>query len=421
MSLEHKLLSCLTDPANIARVWGMGLRAAVFEEPFNQFVYTFIIGYWLEGQREVAPTALVIETERPGFRIELVEEEPWWLAEQLIKRFATNGVQEMTRAAATTCPDDPVGTLKRLQADSYRATEAIAARHSRSDMRDYEGRRRRYQEKDAGVGTGLTLGLDGLDAHTGGVRPGELCVVGAYSKVGKTFFLLQAAVAARQAGHTPLVFTLEMAIEEIEDRIDALMSQVSYDRLSKHKLSVEELRHLRWCQETMVEMGPVIIESPEDDERTVEHLASRYRNSGADYLFIDQLSFMEAPEGRYPTEKMRLARILRPLKNEIGRASRGKIPCMLACQMNRESLDRPDGPLIKDFADAAEVERTADLLLALSGNREMERNQAMRLDVLGGRRCNRATWMLAWDLKDQTRIDHVRSDDGRPERWTRDG
>lgn len=406
MSLEHKLISSLIDPAEMTRIYDMGLKPEVFEDPLNRYVYQFVIDYWLSSQMTAVPTQLAIETERPGFRLELgVEEESWWLAEQLMKRFASNGIQEMVRQAASTCNQDPVGTLKQLQSAAYEASEVVTPRHSRSDMSDYEARRRRYRDREEGREAGMTLGLGALDEHTGGILPGELCAVGAFSKVGKTVMLLHAAAAAHRAGHTPIVFSLEMPIEEIEDRLDALLSGVSYNRLSRRKLTVHELQRLHEYQELMMEGGSKIyVESPEEGERTVAHLTARARHVGANYLIVDQLSFMEETI-RTNSEKQRQASILKQLKNEIGRASRKKLPCLLAVQLKRETLDRADGPRIDDFADAAEVERTSDLLLGLSRNKEMLANRVMKLSILGGRRCDTASYLLKWDLVDRTHIE----------------
>jgi hypothetical protein len=232
---------------------------------------------------------------------------------------------------------------------------------------------------------------------------GEVAVIGAYSKVGKTMWLANAAVEARKQGFVPIIFSLEMPKEEIEDRIDALYSGVSYDRLSKRRLMGEELDRLIRAQDEMAELGSFCVESPPEGERTVAHLASRARYAGADYLIIDQLSFMEETS-RVQTEKQRQGQIMKQLKNEVSRPGSDRLACLIAAQLRRESLDRRDGPEIRDFADAAEVERTADHLLALSRNNEQRSNRLMRLDILGSRRCEAASWLLRWELERRTSL-----------------
>jgi replicative DNA helicase len=408
MSLESKLLAKLTDPNEIARVWDMGLKAEVFEDPICQYVYGFITDYWLSSQMKVAPTPFVIEEEVPGFKLEDdTDTESWWLVEKLTERYARNGLHDMMIEAGQMAQQgenpDPVRALKWLQTEVYNANQTISPRHSRSDMSNYEARRERYRLREEGGEVGMPLGIEELDEHTGSVLPGELAAIGAFSKVGKTMMLVKAASAARLAGYKPIFYTLEMPVSEIEDRIDAMISGVSYDRMSRRKLGPKELEEMHAMQVALDEMGGIMIESPPEGERTVANLTARARHSGADYMLIDQLSFMEEST-RTNSEKQRLGGILKQLKNEIGNAARGKLSCFMACQLNRESLERTDGPLLKDFADAAEVERTCDLLLALSRNQQQRSNRTMRLDILGGRRCETAKWLLNWDLIDRSHI-----------------
>lgn len=406
MSIEHKLLSTLTDPANIAKVWEMGLRPEAFEDPFNAHVFEFITEYWLESEMKVAPTAYAIETARPGFKAATgVEEQAWWLAEELKTRFTVNQGQQIVYEYAQSHRADPVTALKKLTEEAYRASEVVAPRHSRSDMSDFEERRRRYRNHEQNA-PGIPFGLAEFDEHTGCLLPGELCCVGAYSKVGKTMLLLYIAAQARKAGFNPIVFSLEMSIEEIEDRLDAMLSGVSYSRLSRRKLTIKELETLHRVQEEIVEMGTgkIRIESPEDGERTVSHLAARARHTGSDLMLIDQLDFMDASR-RVNSKKERFEIILKELKNEIRKTSRGRLATVLACQLNRESLDSSDGPQLKHFADAAEVERTADLLLALSRNKQEQANRMMKLSVMAGRRCEPAQYLVHWDLVDRTWIE----------------
>jgi replicative DNA helicase len=404
MSLERKLLAKLTDPREIDKVWNMGLRAEAFEEPLANRVYEFMLEYWRTSQMTAAPTPMVIETQHPGFKLEPgVEETADWLAEALMTRFIVNRIQKIIEASATTCFADPLGTLRAMANASYFASESVAPRHSRSNLAlNVDERRMRYAAAEE-HGIGIPFGLDEFDTHTGGLLAGELCGVGGLSKTGKTFFLCHVAVAAMRAGYRPVIFSLEMTREEIEDRLDALLSGVSYDRLSKRTLDIPELRNLFTAQDTMTADCPILVEAPEEGERTVAALLSRTRHTGSDFVIIDQLSFMEETQ-RYPSEKQRQASILKQLKNEISNSSRGKLACLLAVQLKREANNRKSGLEITDFADAAEVERTCDLLLGLSRNKEGRLNKLMQFDILGSRRSDIASWQLFWDLIDASEI-----------------
>jgi len=404
-SLERKLLAHLTDPAEITKIWDQGLRAEVFEEPVCRAVFTFTINYWLNTQMQSAPTAYVIEHELPGFRFETdVEEDPVWLAEALQRRFVTNQLQEMLTDAASTSVADPAGTLKKLHAAAYDAAEAVAPRNTRSDMTNIDERRRRYTERETRPGgIGLTLGLAELDAHTGGLMPGELAAIGAFSKTGKTFFLANAAVALRKAGHLPIIFTLEMNLAEIEDRIDAFFSGVSYNRLTHSRLTIEEMRNYHAGQEHLRDIGGILVENSEVGDRTVATLVNRARHAGADFILIDQLSHMEASK-KTRDLKEHHADIMKGLSTEISRPGK-EIPCVIAVQLRRPDTGGGANIELHHFANAAEIEREVDLALGLSRSSEEFRNHAMRLHILGARRSAPKSWLCQWELTERSRIE----------------
>lgn len=398
--LDRRLVGHLTSPQSIAEVFSLGLRMELFEEPLCAAVYDFSLSYWLRSGMETAPTASVLEHEFPGLHVETPEETPEWLVQKVQQRYATNHLQDMLRQAATASFDDPVGTLRTLYATAYDAAEAVTPRLSRVNMANsVEDRRRRYgQREDRPGGIGLPYGIPELDEHTGGNMPGELAVIGAYSKTGKSFWLCNVAVHLRRQGYTPMLFTLEMSIQEMEERIDALWSGVSYNRLVHARLTPEERQDLHAAQDRM---GDILVEAPEEGERTVTQLINRARQAGADYVLIDQLSFVEPPPGRYRTTKDEYRAIMKAMKNELRRTGK-EIPALLAVQLNRESLNEP--VQLKHFADASDVERFCDLALALERNKEERTNHVMRLHILGGRRTEMKSWLLGWELQRESRI-----------------
>jgi len=403
---ERKILSCLTDSAEMTRVWEMGLRPEVFEEPINQAVFVFIIEYWYTEQMQMVPTREILEYEFPGITLQdTVEESITYLVEVLQRRYATNKLQEMIRDAASTTVEDPQGTLKGLFSNAYSAAENIVPRFARSNMAtSVEQRRLRYVNRQENQGSGVTLGFPVLDHHTNGLRPGELCAVGAFSKVGKTMFLANAAIQARKQGATPLFITLEMSKEEIEDRLDAIYSEVSYNRLTHGELTTQEVFRLRAAQEEFSQLGDLYIERPMEGERTVPHIVSRTRQLGADYLIIDQLSFMD-PTGQHRELTSKHAEIVATLKKEIARDSAGQIPCLLAVQLNRASLNQAEGVGLQNFANTSVIEQTVDLAIGLSRSRDERANHLMRLDILGARRSEIQAWILRWELINETKLE----------------
>ena len=400
---ERSLMGHLTDPQALTEIFELGLRPDVFEDRICESAFSFSMKYWFESGMERAPTVMVLEREFPGLRVDAdPQESVSWLVGDLQKRFVSNCLQDMLYEAGDASLKDPVGALKKLYATAYDTAEVVTPRQTRVDMAaSINDRRRRYEERNSRPGgLGLPYGIAELDQHTGGLMPGELGVVGAFSKVGKSFFLCNTLVHLRRSGYTPILFTLEMSIAEIEERIDSLYSEVSYNRLVHATLTPDEQHRLHTSQEEMASAGPVLVESPEEGERTVAHLINRARQAGADYVLIDQLSFMESVKNAR-TPKEHHAEIMHSLKNEIRRPGR-EIPCLMAVQLNRDSINQ--GAQLRSFANASEVERYCDIALGLERSEEERLNHVMKCHILGSRRSDNKSWLLTWELLTASRV-----------------
>lgn len=87
---------------------------------------------------------------------------------------------------------------------------------------------------------GIPIGFPSLDLTTNGIRPGQLMVVIAGVKEGKSTFLLNAAYHASITGYNVLYVSVEMPKEQIERRYDARDSGLSYSRIRDARLAPAE-------------------------------------------------------------------------------------------------------------------------------------------------------------------------------------
>ena len=223
---------------------------------------------------------------------------------------------------------------------------------------------------------------------------------------GKSFFLAHTAVQLRRRGYTPIFFTLEQSKEEMQDRIDAYFSGVSYDRLLHSQLRPQEMRSLLDAQDELASLGPLHIQRPPEGDRTVTEMIGRARQEGADYVLIDQLSWMDS-EKKYTGDsatRLKYGDTIRELREEISNDVVGKIPCLLAVQQNRSSMEGQRRPDLWRIADSSEIERTVDVAFGLSRTPQMRVNNAMRLDIMGSRRSDEKSWLLQWHLRERSEI-----------------
>lgn len=423
--LELALLARITVLEDFVAVHEMGLRSEHFEDPINQAVYGTAVEFWRLSQMKHAPSLFVYETEYgTGFTTKLptvlAELDPaWYLAQTLMNRFARNTVDRIMIEVATDVHLDPQASLFQLASQALEAANAVAPRHARSDMTDFQLRRQRYVNRFDKDDLGMPIGIPELDDHTGGVRRGEICALAGFTKTGKSWMLFLAAVAARRAGYTPLVMSLEMGVETAEDRIDALFSGVSYNRLESTSLKKDEMDRLVAGQEELKALGPIYVEQPERGSRTVPYMASRARQLDVDYLIIDQLSWIDTVK-EYKgdsAQRVKTSDTIFDLRDEISRSSAGELATLLAVQLNRQAATtggRSGGARgqMQNFAHSSMIEQTVDLALGLYRTDEQRIMNLMGIDVMGARRCDKAEFLLSWDLTDETRIGYRDRIDG---------
>jgi replicative DNA helicase len=287
------------------------------------------------------------------------------------------------------------GTLVRMAA-------TLDRRNQKSDAREDLGIRllefdKRAADRDSFHG--LRFGIGPIDEHVHGVHPGELAVLAAPPKVGKSFALLWSALQHWEAGGSPLIFTLENSVEMQLDRLVCMAANVDYRRWQRGICGEEELQRVRdQLERFRSAANPLWIFQPDLGKRNVETMVAQAGIYEADALYIDQLTFVELPEGNRPKHE-RMGEALHALKGLIS-TGRHPIPCLLAHQINREGQKAAEkvGRLeMYHMAEAAEVERTADLVCGLYASNADQIAQRVLWQILAMRRDQIQNWQLSWN------------------------
>ena len=154
-----------------------------------------------------------------------------------------------------------------------------------------------YRAKKRGCDLiGLATGIQALDDATGGIRSGELWIIGALPGRGKTALGLQIAAANAANGVPTLVFSLEMAKELVLQRILAAGSGVKAGRIrNPNFLSERDLRDLQEAAANCAEW-PLYVD--ESSQLTVDELRARaklfVRRRGVKLIVADYLRLIRA-------------------------------------------------------------------------------------------------------------------------------
>ena len=237
---------------------------------------------------------------------------------------------------------------------------------------------------EAGGGmVGLLSGYPDLDAMLGGMRPGELIVVGARPSLGKTALALNMLANIANAG-TPVLFaSLEQRIEELAERLLAMGSGVSMHRFNRPRdLTSDEIEGLQSAASDRGMAGaPIYVDDASDS--TAARIASVARHGtrthGIQILAVDYLQLMrpENPQDNRTQQIGTLAMRMKQLARELS------IPVILLSQLNRESDRGANGrPLLSHLRDSGDIEAHADKVLLLNREEMPATDPVWMIDVI---------------------------------------
>lgn len=405
IDLDRSLISLLTDITCMRKAFSEGIRPVHIVGVVEKEIYRFQEKYWLAANRDKVATPDVLIAEFNYAIDQTIEESIEWVVERMLLRYIKNQIDDKLVPIAQTNanPVDSRTAAKMMFDISTTVLSQTETRKNKTNTQlSVQDRRNRYEKRASFDGSvkGAPIGFKEIDEHTFGIHPGELAVIGAGPKTGKTMALAQSALAARKAGWIPYIATLEISTADFEDRVDAIASGVCAKRLGRGKLDHDEVKRLYEAQDKLAELGPMHIEKLSRGNRTVKYICARAREKGANFIIIDQLSFLEASRStRSATDAVN--DIIPELVSNISENEDDMIPVLLAAQLNRKSKETKDKIRMDHFALSTFIEQFANMMFGLSAEEEDRAMHSMKFDILGSRRTDNKSWMLEWELSDK--------------------
>jgi replicative DNA helicase len=219
-----------------------------------------------------------------------------------------------------------------------------------------------YQRPD--VLPGIPTGLADLDEHLGGLRDGDLYVIGARPSVGKTAFMLSLAIAAAQKGNVPVgIITAEQPGEQIAMRLFSIIGRIDSAKVRKGRLDDNDWSKLTSAAGIVAGMKIWLDEKPAPSIAELSRQAREwYYKENIRVLFVDYIQRIEPANERIPRHEQ-IAQVTMCLK-ELAREL--KIPVVALAQINRAVDSRIDKrPTMGDLKDSGTIEQEADTLMTL--------------------------------------------------------
>lgn len=208
----------------------------------------------------------------------------------------------------------------------------------------------------------ISTGFTDLDKKMmGGIRGGELIVVAARPKMGKSAFAFNVATfVARE--HSVLVLSMEMPRNQIHDRNIASIGEIDLPRV----IDPRRLTQADWDRLTPAIHHIELLNLHIDDQGALRLMDVRAkaravkRRAGLDLLVIDYLQLMEGDGDNRNAQIEGITRGLKALAKELD------IGILLLSQLNRSLEQRPNKrPMPSDLRDSGAIEQDCDVALFL--------------------------------------------------------
>ncbi len=209
----------------------------------------------------------------------------------------------------------------------------------------------------------------------GGIPNKTLNIALAGTGVGKSLFMCHVASSVLLQGRNVLYITMEMAEEKIAERIDANLLDIPIQQLTSPLLTKEKYssKLLQLKQKTQ---GKLIIKEYPTASAHVGHFKallnelSMKKGFSPDIIFVDYLNICAS--ARYKGTIVNSYTYVKAIAEELrGLAVEFDLPIVSATQTTRAGFGSSD-PDLTDTSESFGLPATADLMLALISNEEME-------------------------------------------------
>ena len=210
---------------------------------------------------------------------------------------------------------------------------------------------------------GVQSGFKDLDKLTNGFQPSDLIIVAARPSMGKSSFCLNLATHAAIEEKVPVaVFSLEMARDQLVERMLSSESLVDLHRFRRGKLLEEDFSKVSYAVGILGQAPIWIDDTPALNLLELRSKARRLKAEHDIGLFvIDYLQLVNAPresENRQ-AEISFISRSLKALAREL------RTPVVALSQLSRAPEQRGGDrrPMLSDLRDSGAIEQDADLVI----------------------------------------------------------
>ncbi|MBE8712552.1 replicative DNA helicase [Sphingobacterium hungaricum] len=212
--------------------------------------------------------------------------------------------------------------------------------------------------------TGVDTGFKDMNTATGGWQKANLIILAARPAMGKTALMLKKAVNAARSGKPVAIFSLEMAKEQLQQRILSFETGIPLSKIkTPSKLDGVDWAVIHSKAHEILSLPIVWDDTPGLTLVELNAKAKRMKRlHGIEMVFIDYLQLITIPGEKRFDEISKISRGLKILSKEI------QIPILALSQLSRAVESRPGNskrPQLSDLRESGSIEQDADLVMFL--------------------------------------------------------
>jgi replicative DNA helicase len=392
VSTEPKLIVSLINSKNIALY--LKIDKSIFRTEEGKSSFNFIEEYF-KNYNELPPLEIFKE-KYPTFPFNVEYNNPEFFYNEINNQ---NSRIELARilqeAHASFTNKESIDIITSSLKSKLGNLSNIKTTEKITDIRDNIEKRyddlltRQSNEKKERI---YTLGHPYLD-KLGAIEQGSLNLILARFGIGKTWFGLYLAYKYWQKGLNPLFISIEMPEKQVAERLDSIISGISFPRIKDGTLFPEELQKFKKYVQDMKEnklSSRLNIAAPSKcNVHKIRELAIEYK-AGA--VFVDYLQLMQdsqkAREKRF--QLMNIGNDTREIAKELN------IPIFYIAQANRTAIDEiPSGDHIKESDDLG---ANSDCIISLFQSKELKQAKKMELHITKFRNGDTGNVTVDFDL-----------------------
>jgi replicative DNA helicase len=289
--------------------------------------------------------------------------------------------REMVEQALDTSEDiDPKAQIEGAEAALYRVAEEGGGEGSVKTFAQATRLAVQLAEKALNTGGGLsgvTTGLDGINAKTGGLHHSDLVIIAGRPGMGKSALGTNIAFNAarrlvsdiadgiapeKSAGAAAALFSLEMSADQLATRILAEQSGIPSEALRMGKISQQDFRNLARAAAELESLPLYIDDTPGLTIAALRTRARRLkRQRGIGLIVVDYLQLLQGTGKNSGDNRVQeiseISRGLKTLAKELN------VPVIALSQLSRAVEQREDKrPQLSDLRESGSIEQDADMV-----------------------------------------------------------